>query len=173
MNLHSLKPAAKSTKNSKRIGRGQGSGKGGTSTKGHKGAQSRSGYSRKIGFEGGQMPIYRILPKRGFKNRNRIAYNAINLSTLQILSEKTGAKEVDLELLMANGLAKKKSLIKVLAKGELTAKLTVAAHAFSAAAKTAIENAGGKVVTLLQKAEIAEPVAESKQAKIETENTEE
>jgi large subunit ribosomal protein L15 len=170
MNLHSLKPAERSTKTSKRIGRGQGSGKGGTSTKGHKGAQSRSGYSRKIGFEGGQMPIYRILPKRGFKNRNRIAYNAINLSTLQALSEKTDAKEVNLELLMANGLAKKKSLIKVLAKGELNAKLTVVAHAFSTAAKTAIENAGGKVVVLLQKPEIAEPAVDPKQPKVETEN---
>jgi large subunit ribosomal protein L15 len=158
MNLHSLKPAEKSTKSSKRIGRGQGSGKGGTSTRGHKGAQSRSGYSRKIGFEGGQMPIYRILPKRGFKNRNRIAYSAINLSTLQALSEKTGTKEINLELLIANGLAKKKSLIKVLAKGELSAQLTVTAHAFSAAAKTAIENAGGKTVALMQ--ETIETVAE-------------
>ncbi|MDR2868471.1 MAG: 50S ribosomal protein L15 [Bacteroidales bacterium] len=163
MNLHSLKPAEKSTQSSKRVGRGQGSGKGGTSTRGHKGAQSRSGYSRKIGFEGGQMPIYRILPKRGFKNINRVEYSAINLSTLQALSEKTGINEINLELLMANGLAKKKSLIKVLAKGELTAKLTVTAHAFSAAAKSAIENVGGTAISLRPQpeVEVAEPTKEA------------
>ncbi|MDL2297285.1 50S ribosomal protein L15 [Bacteroidales bacterium OttesenSCG-928-B11] len=143
MNLHSLKPADGATKKTKRIGRGQGSGKGGTSTRGHKGAKSRSGYSRKSGFEGGQMPIYRLLPKRGFKNINRVEYSAINLSTLQMLSEKLSVSAIDMEVLMANGLAKKKSLVKILGNGELTAKIDVTAHAFSASAKEAIEKNGG------------------------------
>ncbi len=145
MNLHSLTPAQNSTKGSKRVGRGQGSGKGGTSTRGHKGAQSRSGYSRKIGFEGGQMPIYRILPKRGFKNINRVEYNAINISTLQYIFEKTNVSEITPEVLISNGLVKKRDLIKVLGKGELSCKLTVSAHAFSATAKEAIEKNGGSV----------------------------
>ena len=145
MNLHSLKPAQNSTKGSKRVGRGQGSGKGGTSTRGHKGAQSRSGYSRKIGFEGGQMPIYRILPKRGFKNINRVEYSAINISTLQHIFEKTNIAEITPEVLISNGLAKKKDLIKILGKGELSCQLTVTAHAFSATAKEAIEKKGGSV----------------------------
>lgn len=138
MNLHTLKPATNSTKSDRRIGRGQGSGKGGTSTRGNKGAQSRSGYSRKIGFEGGQMPIYRILPKRGFKNINRVEYNAINISTLQALAEKN-IFDINLDVLVANGLAKKKDLIAILAKGELTAKVNVTADKFSAKAKEAIE----------------------------------
>ena len=143
MNLHSLKPAENATKGTKRIGRGQGSGKGGTSTRGHKGAQSRSGYSRKIGFEGGQMPIYRILPKRGFKNINRVEYNAINISTLQYIFEKTQISVITPDVLISNGLVKKKDLIKVLGKGELSCKLTVIAHAFSKTAKEAIEKNGG------------------------------
>ena len=143
MNLHNLKPAEKSTHRERRIGRGQGSGKGGTSTRGNKGAQSRSGYSRKIGFEGGQMPIYRILPKRGFKNINRVEYNAINVSTLQKLSEKLNVEKIDREVLVNNGLAKKNGLIAILAKGELTAKVHVVADKFSAKAKTMIEQCGG------------------------------
>ncbi len=143
MNLHNLKPAEKSTHRERRIGRGQGSGKGGTSTRGNKGAQSRSGYSRKIGFEGGQMPIYRILPKRGFKNINRVEYNAINVSTLQKLSEKLNVEKIDREVLVNNGLAKKNDLIAILAKGELTAKVHVVADKFSAKAKAVIEQCGG------------------------------
>ncbi len=158
MNLNSLKPAENATKLSKRVGRGQGSGKGGTSTRGHKGAQSRSGYSRKIGFEGGQMPIYRIMPKRGFKNINRVEYNAINISTLQQLAESKGLTEITPEVLQANGLAKKKDLIKVLGKGELKAAVKVSAHAFSETAKNAIANAGGQVSVIGEKAET--PAAE-------------
>ena len=153
MDLSNLKPAEGATKNSKRIGRGQGSGKGGTSTRGHKGAQSRSGYSRKIGFEGGQMPIYRILPKRGFKNINRVEYNAINISTLQMLATDKNISDITPEVLAAHGLAKKKSLIKILAKGELTAKVNVTAHAISQKAKEAIENAGGTITLIGQAAE--------------------
>jgi len=153
MNLHSLKPAERATKNSKRIGRGQGSGKGGTSTKGHKGAQSRSGYSRKPGFEGGQMPIYRLLPKRGFKNINRVEYNAINIDILQKLADKLSASEINVNTLINNGLSKKKDLVKILGKGELKAKLTVSAHAFSKSAKEAIEKAGGYVLVISNKVE--------------------
>ena len=142
MDLHNLKPAKGSTHRERRIGRGQGSGKGATSTRGHKGAQSRSGYSRKIGFEGGQMPIYRILPKRGFKNINRVEYNAINISTLQQLAEKKNVDKIDREVLVNNGLAKKNDLIAILAKGELTAKVHVIADKFSAKAKAAIEQGG-------------------------------
>ena len=152
MNLHNLKPAEKSTHRERRIGRGQGSGKGGTSTRGNKGAQSRSGYSRKIGFEGGQMPIYRILPKRGFKNINRVEYNAINVCTLQKLAEKN-ITDINLEVLVNNGLAKKRDLIAILAKGELTAKVNVTADKFSAKAKEAIEKAGGTVTLLNAPAE--------------------
>lgn len=152
MNLHNLKPAENSTHRERRIGRGQGSGKGGTSTRGNKGAQSRSGYSRKIGFEGGQMPIYRILPKRGFKNINRVEYNAINVSTLQKLAEKN-ITDINLEVLVNNGLAKKRDLIAILAKGELTAKVNVTADKFSAKAKEAIEKAGGTVTLLNAPAE--------------------
>lgn len=145
MNLHNLKPAEGATKLSKRIGRGQGSGKGGTSTRGHKGAQSRSGYSRKIGFEGGQMPIYRILPKRGFKNINHIEYSPINISTLQMLVEKTQSSEITLETLRANGLLAKNDLVKILGQGKLTSKINVTAHAISQSAKAAIEELGGTV----------------------------
>jgi len=148
MNLHTLKPAENATKNSKRVGRGQGSGKGGTSTRGHKGAQSRSGYSRKIGFEGGQMPIYRILPKRGFKNINRVEYSAVNISTLQAIAEKHNVSEITVELLNKCGLIAKKDLVKILGRGELKAALVVNAHAFSKSAKEAIENVGGKAVVI-------------------------
>ena len=158
MNLNSLKPAENATKLSKRVGRGQGSGKGGTSTRGHKGAQSRSGYSRKIGFEGGQMPIYRIMPKRGFKNINRVEYNAINIGTLQSLADNKGVTEITPEVLQANGLAKKNALIKVLGKGELKAALKVSAHAFSETAKAAINNAGGQITVIGEKVDT--PAAE-------------
>ena len=174
MKLHELKPAANATKLSKRIGRGQGSGKGGTATKGHKGAQSRSGYSRKIGFEGGQMPIYRLLPKRGFKNINRVEYSPINLSTLQMLADKTKQSEITLELMKANGLVSLKDKIKILGKGEVTSKLTVIAHAFSKSAKEAIENAGGKCINLMQK-EVAmeEPKVKQEKAESKKQKTEE
>ncbi len=148
MNLHSLKPAEGATKHSKRIGRGQGSGKGGTSTKGHKGAQSRSGYSRKPGFEGGQMPLYRRVPKSGFKNINRVEYTPINLSTLQYLYDNKGISTIDVDVLVQHGLASKKDMIKVLAKGELTAKLEVKVHAFSQKAIEAIEAQGGNAIKL-------------------------
>ncbi|MDD3280381.1 MAG: 50S ribosomal protein L15 [Bacteroidales bacterium] len=148
MNLHNLKPAEGSTKRTKRIGRGEGSGKGGTSTKGHKGAQSRSGYSRKAGFEGGQMPLYRRVPKFGFKNINRVEYNAINISTLQYLYEKTGLTTIDMDVMYANGLKSKKDLVKILANGNLTAKLEVKAHAFSEKAIQVIEALGGTAIKL-------------------------
>ena len=145
MRLESLKPAAGSTKNKKRVGRGQGSGRGGTSTRGHKGAQSRSGYSRKPGFEGGQMPLYRRIPKFGFKNLNKIYYKVINLDDLQTLSEAKKLKEITPEILADNGMADKKDLVKVLGRGELKAKLTVTAHKFSKTAQEAIEKAGGAI----------------------------
>lgn len=148
MKLNTLKPAEGSVKNKKRIGRGQGSGKGGTSTRGHKGAKSRSGYSKKLGFEGGQMPLQRRVPKFGFTNPNRVEYKAINLDTIQKLVDATKAKNVDLELIVNNGLAAKKDLIKILGKGELTSKVDITAHAFSASASKAIEAAGGKVTQL-------------------------
>lgn len=148
MRLNELKPAEGSVKNKKRIGRGPGSGKGGTSTRGHKGAKSRSGYSRKAGFEGGQMPLQRRVPKFGFTNPNRVEYKAINLDTLQTLVDDTKAKEVNLEVLVSNGLAGKNDLIKVLGRGELTAKVDVTAHKFSATAAAAIEKAGGTATTL-------------------------
>lgn len=149
MKLESLKPAAGSTKKPKRVGRGQGSGRGGTSTRGHKGAQSRSGYSRKIGFEGGQMPLQRRIPKFGFKNNNRIENKPINLDTLQELSESKKVKEVTPELLHENGLIGKGDIVKILGRGELKAKLSVSAHKFSKSAQQAIENAGGSVQVLL------------------------
>lgn len=148
MKLHTLKPAEGSVKNKKRIGRGQGSGRGGTSTRGHNGAQSRSGYSRKAGFEGGQMPLQRRLPKFGFTNPNRVEYKSVNLDALQALAEATKAKKVDLQLLIDNGMASKKDLVKVLGRGELKAKLEVEVHKFSATASAAIEAAGGKAVEL-------------------------
>jgi large subunit ribosomal protein L15 len=148
MDLSNLKPAAGSTKTRKRIGRGPGSGLGGTSTRGHKGAKSRSGYSQKIGFEGGQMPLQRRLPKFGFKNINRVEYKAVNLETIQKLASDKGLSSIGFDELLAARLISKKSLVKVLATGNLTSKLTVSAHAFSAAAKEAIEAQGGSVVII-------------------------
>ncbi|MBP5413505.1 MAG: 50S ribosomal protein L15 [Bacteroidales bacterium] len=147
MNLSSLKPAAGSTKAEKRIGRGQGSGRGGTSTRGANGAQSRSGYSRKIGFEGGQMPLYRRVPKFGFKNINRVEYTGINVSTIQQLADK-GISVIDIDVLKSNGLIGKKDLVKILGKGELTSKVEVKAHAFSAKAVQLIEAQGGVATKL-------------------------
>ena len=148
MNLSNLKPAEGSVKTRKRIGRGPGSGLGGTSTRGHKGAKSRSGYSRKIGFEGGQMPMQRRLPKFGFKNINRVEYKAINLSVLQELATAKNLDKISVNDLIEAGFISSKQLVKILAKGELTSKLEVSAHAFSKAAIEAIEKAGGSVVTL-------------------------
>ncbi|WP_299361143.1 50S ribosomal protein L15 [Winogradskyella sp.] len=150
MDLSNLKPAEGSVKNQgKRVGRGQGSGKGGTATRGHKGAKSRSGYSKKLGFEGGQMPLQRRVPKYGFKNINRVEYQGINLDTLQELVDEKKIKDtVDFETLVSLGKARKNDLVKILGRGELKAKLTVTAHKFTATAKAAIEAAGGEAVTL-------------------------
>ncbi len=148
MDLSNLKPAKGSVKNRKRIARGQGSGYGGTSTKGHKGAQSRSGYKRKIGFEGGQMPLFRRVPKFGFRNINRKEYQGINIGALQELTEKTKLTEINPEVLIEHGLAKKKEMIKILGDGELKAKLEVTAHAFTKSAKEAIEAQGGKAIKI-------------------------
>jgi large subunit ribosomal protein L15 len=145
MDLSNLKPAKGSTKNKKRIGRGQGSGTGGTATRGHKGQKSRSGYSRKTGFEGGQMPLQRRVPKFGFKNINRKEYKGINISTLQELSEAKKITDIDVDVLIEAGLARKNSLVKILGNGELKAKLNVKAHAFSKSAVEAIEAAKGTV----------------------------
>ena len=143
MELHNLQPAKGSTKSEKRIGRGQGSGKGGTSTRGHKGAKSRSGYSRKIGFQGGQMPLQRLVPKFGFKNVNRVEYKAINLSVLQKLAEDKGLEAIDVDTLIAAGFISKNDKVKILGNGELSKKLNVKAHAFSKSAKEAIEKLEG------------------------------
>ncbi len=143
MNLSSLKPAKGSTHNSKRVGRGQGSGKGGTSRRGHNGAQSRSGYSRKIGFEGGQMPLQRRIPKRGFKNINRVEYAVINLSNIQYYADKFKVDTIDVAFLQENNMIKKSEILKVLGNGELKSKVNVSAHAISATAQAAIEKAGG------------------------------
>lgn len=148
MNLSNLKPAEGSTKREKRIGRGEGSGHGGTSTRGHKGAKSRSGYSKKVGFEGGQMPLQRRVPKGGFKNINRIEYKAINLSTIEILAEKLNTELIDFQTLLTAGLINKNSLVKILGNGELTRKLEVHAHAFSKSAQAAIEAIKGTAVKL-------------------------
>ena len=149
MNLSNLKPASGSTHHGKRIGRGQGSGHGGTSTRGHKGAKSRSGYKSKIGFEGGQMPLQRRVPKFGFTNPNRVEYRGINLDTLQMLVDtKKVTDTIDLDVLKNNGLAGNNDLIKILGRGELSAKLTVTAHKFSASALQAIEAKGGTANTL-------------------------
>jgi large subunit ribosomal protein L15 len=148
MKLNSLKPAEGSTKNRKRIGRGTGSGRGGTSTRGHKGAKSRSGYSRKPGFEGGQMPLVRRVPKFGFNSPNKVEYKGINLDVIQELAKGSSASVIDMDLLLNNGLMSKNDKIKVLGRGELKAKLEVKAHAFSASAVQAIEKAGGKVTII-------------------------
>ena len=148
MNLSNLKPAEGSTKNRKRIGRGTGSGRGGTSTRGQKGAGSRSGTSTKIGFEGGQMPLQRRLPKVGFKNINRVEYVGVNLDVLQALAEKFNLTTVDFATLKEHGLVSKNDLVKILGRGELKTKLDVTAHAFTATAQKAIEAAGGAIVKL-------------------------
>ena len=145
MKLHTLKPAEGSTKSKKRIARGQGSGKGGTSTRGHKGAKSRSGYSKKIGFEGGQMPLQRRVPKFGFKNINRVEYKGINLDSVQALADKLETDTIDVETLINNGLANKKDLVKILGRGELKSKLKLSAHGFSKIAIAAVEAKGGEI----------------------------
>ncbi len=150
MNLSNLKPAEGSVKSQgKRVGRGQGSGKGGTATRGHKGAKSRSGYSKKLGFEGGQMPLQRRVPKFGFTNINRVEYQGINLDTLQqLIDDKTIKNTLDFDTMVALRLVRKNELVKILGRGELKSKLTVSAHKFTASAKAAIEAAGGEAVTL-------------------------
>lgn len=148
MDLSTLKPAKGSTKKTKRIGRGQGSGYGGTSTRGHKGQKSRSGYSKKIGFEGGQMPLQRVVPKSGFKNFNRVEYKAINLDVLQHVSQKLDTTSIDLNALISAGIASKNDRIKILGGGTLDKKLDVKAHAFSKSAKEAIEKLEGSTEIL-------------------------
>jgi large subunit ribosomal protein L15 len=148
MDLSNLKPAKGSTKSRKRIARGQGSGYGGTSTRGHKGAKSRSGFTQKIGFEGGQMPLHRRVPKFGFKNINRVEYRGINIDVLQKLAAEKNISTFNLETLIENGLASKKDLIKILGRGKLTAKIDVTAHAFSKSATEAIQNVGGVVTKI-------------------------
>lgn len=148
MDLSSLKPAAGATKKEKRIARGQGSGYGGTSTRGHKGAQSRSGYSRKIGFEGGQMPLQRRVPKFGFKNINRVEYRALNIDMLQKLADEKKISEITPEILFAHGLVSKNDRIKILGRGKLSAKLDVKAHSFSNSAIKAIEEVGGSITKI-------------------------
>jgi len=143
MELNNLKPAEGSVRKEKRIGRGQGSGHGGTSTRGHKGAKSRSGYSSKKGFQGGQMPLQRLVPKFGFKNINRVEFKAINLSTLQQLAEDLGLTAIDFQTYLDAGFVSKNDKVKILAKGELKNKLDVKAHAFSKTAKEAIEKLEG------------------------------
>jgi large subunit ribosomal protein L15 len=149
MNLSNLKPAEGSIKHSKRIGRGAGSGKGGTSTRGNKGAKARSGYHQKVGFEGGQMPLYRRVPKFGFKNINRIEYVGINIDTLNTIAEAKNITDINIDVLKQNGLISGKDRIKILGRGELSKTVNVTAHAFSAAAKKAIEDKGG-VATVIE-----------------------
>jgi large subunit ribosomal protein L15 len=148
MDLSNLKPAKGSVKIGKRLGRGQGSGRGGTSTRGHKGAKSRSGYSKKVGFEGGQMPLQRRVPKHGFKNVNRIEYKSINISTLQYIAEKHNLDKIDLDVLIKTGFVNKNALVKILGNGTLDRKIEVHAHAFSKSAKETIEAKQGTVVIL-------------------------
>ena len=150
MNLSNLKPAEGSVKHSKRVGRGAGSGKGGTATRGNKGAKARSGYHQNVGFEGGQMPLYRRLPKFGFKNINRVEYVGINLDTLSKLAEEKNITDFNVEVLSQNGLISKKDRIKILGRGELSKTINVTAHAFSAKAQKAIEEKGG-AVTVIEK----------------------
>jgi len=149
MNLSNLKPAEGSIKHSKRIGRGAGSGKGGTSTRGNKGAKARSGYHQKVGFEGGQMPLYRRVPKFGFKNINRVEYVGINIDTLNTIAEAKNITDINVDVLKQNGLISGKDRIKILGRGELSKALNVTAHAFSATAKKAIEDKGG-VATVIE-----------------------
>lgn len=148
MRLHTLKPAEGSIKKEKRVGRGQGSGRGGTSTRGHKGAQSRSGNSRKKGFEGGQMPLQRRMPKFGFKNPFRVEYRVFNLNQLQEIAEKHNVKAINVEMLRKHHYIQKSDVVKVLGRGEITASLEVTANKFSDTAKKAIENAGGTAQTI-------------------------
>lgn len=148
MNLTNLTPAEGSVKNVKRIGRGQGSGRGGTSTRGHKGQKSRSGYSRKIGFEGGQMPLQRRVPKFGFRNINRVEYKGVNLDSIQDLVDRKKISEISIEVLLENGLVSKHDNVKILGRGALTAKVNVKANKFSASAAAAIEAAGGTIETI-------------------------
>lgn len=148
MNLTNLTPASGSVKTVKRIGRGQGSGRGGTSTKGHKGQKSRSGYSRKIGFEGGQMPLQRRVPKFGFTNINRVEYKGVNLDSIQDLIDRKKLTEITIETLLENGLVSKHDRVKILGRGALTAKVTIKANKFSASAVAAIEKAGGSIETI-------------------------
>ncbi|NOR34917.1 MAG: 50S ribosomal protein L15 [Bacteroidales bacterium] len=145
MDLSNLKPAKGSVKKDRRLGRGQGSGRGGTATRGHKGQKSRSGYSKRIGFEGGQMPLQRRVPKHGFKNINRKEYKAVNLSTLEELAEKKKLKKIDVQTLLDAGLVSRRDLVKILGNGKLTKKLEVKAHAFSASAQKAIEELEGSI----------------------------
>ena len=148
MKLNNLKPAAGSTHSRRRLGRGPGSGLGGTSTRGHKGAKARSGYKRKIGFEGGQMPLQRRLPKFGFKNINRVEYQVVNLSSIQSLAEKNGLEKVTIEDMVVAGLVSAKGLVKVLGNGTLTSKVEVVANAFSKSAEEAIQSVGGTATKL-------------------------
>ena len=148
MKLNNLRPAAGSTHSRRRLGRGPGSGLGGTSTRGHKGAKARSGYKRKVGFEGGQMPLQRRLPKFGFKNINRVEYQVVNLSTIQKLAEKKNLEKITVEDMVVAGLVSAKGLVKVLGNGTLTAKVEVVANAFSKSAEEAIQNVGGTATKL-------------------------
>lgn len=147
MKLHTLKPAAGSTKTNKRLGRGQGSG-GSTAGRGHKGAQSRSGYHKKFGFEGGQMPLQRRIPKFGFKNNSKVYFKSVNLDTLEELAAKIKASDISVQVLVDNGIVGKNDKVKVLGRGELKSKVNVSAHAFSETATKAIQNAGGTVTTI-------------------------
>ena len=148
MELHDLKPAVGSNKKKRRIGRGPGSGKGGTSTRGHKGAKSRSGYKQKVGFEGGQMPLQRRVPKGGFKNINRVEYKAINVAVLEAIAEQNGLEKITVADLIQAGMVRKKQLVKILGQGQLNHKLEVEAHAFSKKAEEIITAAGGSIVKL-------------------------
>ena len=148
MELHDLKPAVGSNKKKRRIGRGPGSGKGGTSTRGHKGAKSRSGYKQKVGFEGGQMPLQRRVPKGGFKNINRVEYKAINVAVLEALAEKNSLEKITVADLLQAGMVRKNQLIKILGQGQLNHKIEVEAHAFSKKAEEIITAAGGSIVKL-------------------------
>jgi len=148
MDLSNLKPAEGATHSDKRIGRGQGSGKGGTSTRGHKGAKSRSGYKRKRGFEGGQMPLFRRVPKFGFKNINRVEYRGVNVDAIQKLVDTKKLQEISIEVLIENGLVSKNDKVKILGRGELSAKVDITAHAFSATAVKLIEANGGTTTTI-------------------------
>jgi len=181
MDLSNLKPAKGAISQNQRLGRGQGSTKGGTAGRGHKGQKSRSGYSQKFGFEGGQQPIQTRVPKFGFKNINRIEYKGVNLDTLQMLADNKKIKKVDREVLRENGLVSKHDLVKILGRGELSAKLEITAHAFSKSAKEAIEKAGGKAIELPGKREKKvkkrsskkKPVTTAKKAEEETVTEEE